>query len=789
MPLGGLLKLDLLYFFSGFIFMYAAVETVILAHLEGKRCAWGYLGVFFFLQGTRLLWGADAFAFGAENPVHLLQTILEASSLGSLFCFGLSFLGPHQAPVRRRIVFLSVTCAIVLAALLFSASALLLAAYALLGIGGGVLTCVFLPRKGETDARDPLWMMLLGAALGLYCLLNILDTAGRLTHVIDARSIVQTGGLGVIIVLNVAIMAHQRSVYQKALQGAPGLFTRIIAEGAYVILPLILAGGWFLTASIGTRAEEEGRENAMLQARSIAATIQSLTDQVDGAASSIAHVSLLRHMLADSTPGPRSVVQEILDQAASMDYPYDYSIADARGMVVASSNHDPKTTLIGRSVAQETWFTDARSRGKGRSYVRSETEQGCSYYHATAIDTPTGVFLGVVTVRASVGALYPAFTTFQDCFLVDETGTIFLSGDAKLLFHRLWNPVQGPGDSAPAGPPPGSGPPGGSPPPDGAPPGNGWGAAIRDMPDYGQSLGFYRSPALVTRISMAPSGWSLVLFSPIAAVSRERLVGIAATFLAMLLMSVFIIIAKIWLISAARVARSESLYRTLIQSSPNWVSIVSPQGAIQFTDALGPHILGMEESEILGSKLPAIFGEEQGYRVAAAIAAAYDGSAPFTDVSITSRDGTTSSWHLHAVPLSLGEKGQPAAMLIGTDITESREAERRLLRAERNLHRDGHHREQGGGAAAAPRGAHGRRGHVRGGDRAPVQQHQHRHPGLPGAAGHGAAAAGGPAAARQRGPILPGPLHRDHLAAPHPHGGAHGSRPGSPPGRDGGCVS
>jgi PAS domain S-box-containing protein len=671
---------DSLYFFSGFIFIFAALESIILARFDDELCEWSYLAGFFFLQAVRLVWGADSFAFGAENPVHLFQAMVEAISLFSLFCFGLFFL-PAFATRRHRIVVpLSALGVPVITTLLIGVDNILIMGDLALGVCGGLLAAIHLPGRRKTTPGDSRWLLTLGIALILYCVIGSIDQANRRFHFMDARIVVQASTLAVSCAVVISVAAHQILVFQKARGGASGVTVRMISGGLYVILPFVLIGGWLLTTSIGQRAEEQQRADSMLQIRSVATAIASVTDQLSSITGILARMPVVLQLPGEASAELHDTAQAILDQTTSIGTPYEFSITDAKGTIIVSSNRSRDDALIGRSIAKEPFFAEAMARGHGRSYLRNENERECSYYDATAIHTSDGGVRGMVVARASVDLLESAFTSVRDCFLVDERGTIYFSGNEKMLFRRLWDPDAGSQPPPAAGSPPMNAVVDGRPP---APPDDGSGPIIGGMPDYGQTLGFFGSPALVTRVSVAPTGWSLVLFSPVYSVSRERLIGIAATLLAVLLMSGFTILAKIGLVSAARVARSESLYRTLIHSSPNWVSIIDPQGIIRFTNAKGPRGFGIDETVTLGRTLHDVFGDEQAYRVAAAIGAAYDASIPSTEITLTAQDGSTTHWYLLAAPLSLGEEGKPATLLIGMDITENREAEQRLLRAER----------------------------------------------------------------------------------------------------------
>jgi PAS domain S-box-containing protein len=667
------LALDFFFFISGFAFVFSAMEAASLVRIDREHRVWGYLFTFFFLQGVRLLWGADVFAFGAESPTHGIQVIVETVSFTSLLFFGFFSMFP-RIDVRLRIaIVLTIGAAAVGLAAAIGSETLRFWACAALGIPGSILAFVsaIAPRSSR-DGKP--WLPVLAAALIGFCVVAALDIAGPLFRLFSARSLMQVIGLATIIAGAIATTGFERKAFALASRGTSRTISWLTSAGVYVLMPLLVCGGWLLNVTIGSQAEDQLKGNALLQAGSVAASVGFATNELTTVARSVAATPPVAGLLSNGDAASLSYAEASLAESAGIFPSTACFVADARGRIIASSDRALLSEKTGQDIRQQSYFKEAMTGGTGMAVIVADRSR-VSLYSSRAVLSSNGAAIGAAVVRRDISNL-TAVTSVPDCFLVDGDGIIAIGSDPSLLLGRLWEGGVPPNGAAAGGPPPSiDAPPGGQPP--------ATSALVRDEPSYGQTTGLYGSPALITRVAVQPAGWSVVLFSSTRAVSTQRLAGIAATLLAVLILSGFTIVAKIGLASAANVLRSESLYRTLVHSSPSWVSLVDRDGIVRFTNAVGTRALSVAEQDVVGRSLADVLGAEAAAQVAGLIDAAQHGTASPREVTLIGHGGAATVWQLRAIPLPVDDGHQPGTMLIGSDVTESREAERRLIRAER----------------------------------------------------------------------------------------------------------
>ena len=89
------------------------------------------------------------------------------------------------------------------------------------------------------------------------------------------------------------------------------------------------------------------------------------------------------------------------------------------------------------------------------------------------------------------------------------------------------------------------------------------------------------------RRSLSPPGWSLIVLVPLRLVTHYRLAGILATLIVSTIVLAFSGIGKITRLSAPRIEESRLRYRGLVETLPDWVSIVDAAGVCRFVNGPG----------------------------------------------------------------------------------------------------------------------------------------------------------------------------------------------------------
>jgi two-component system sensor histidine kinase PilS (NtrC family) len=201
-------------------------------------------------------------------------------------------------------------------------------------------------------------------------------------------------------------------------------------------------------------------------------------------------------------------------------------------------------------------------------------------------------------------------------------------------------------------------------------------------PIDGELVSWAGSTYLASRSFLSIPGWSVVLLGSIADILLYRLAGLLATLIVALVISTFSAVGQISLMDEARVERSESLYRALIEGSPNWVSIVDTTGAFTFTNRAGRESLGISEAGSADGRIENLIGPDHVGEIAANVGVALRGSIATFETVLPSTSGDAKVWRITLVPLRAAGQ-EPTAILIGNDVTEMRGAEARLVRAER----------------------------------------------------------------------------------------------------------
>jgi two-component system cell cycle sensor histidine kinase/response regulator CckA len=131
--------------------------------------------------------------------------------------------------------------------------------------------------------------------------------------------------------------------------------------------------------------------------------------------------------------------------------------------------------------------------------------------------------------------------------------------------------------------------------------------------------------------------------------------------------------------------KSEELYRRVVDSSHDVITLLAPDGTVRFASASAEGVLGYASAELEGKALGTLVHPDDLGFAQAAVGAALTGSSESTVARVRHRDGHWVEMEGIAGPV-LDESGQPEMILtISRDVTERRRAEERRAELEEQL--------------------------------------------------------------------------------------------------------
>ena len=131
-------------------------------------------------------------------------------------------------------------------------------------------------------------------------------------------------------------------------------------------------------------------------------------------------------------------------------------------------------------------------------------------------------------------------------------------------------------------------------------------------------------------------------------------------------------------------ARSEVIFRTLVEAAACLVLILRPDESIAYFSPYSQQLTGRNKEETNGVPFTQLFVPEAARPdTSTAIAATFAGrSAAAYEVPIVTRDGSE-RWFVWNPRRLEDFEGEPAILIVGQDITERRDEQERMLRSER----------------------------------------------------------------------------------------------------------
>jgi PAS domain S-box-containing protein len=655
---------DYLSFVSFVAYFICALECAVLEREEGGRRWLSFLS-FFLFQALAVFWMLVSSVVSAGPWSAVLTPFLLSLSFGSLFT-----VGPTIKLGNRRSLGMTPPALVVIAlcagtGLAFGAARYSSAARLFLGIPGAVFAVLFLLSDPAIRNQRRPWLVAYACTFAVFGIFMLTGLAGEVLFHGGYEEAALVPRVGVSLALAGTLSMHEWRSFARLNRGYGRPLTRLVIYGSFLALPVLLVVGGFVTSWLGQQARDKLRTEYDTEADGIQNAIAAQTGEIDREVSILSGSPLSGLFLTRRDDSSRVQAVEALNRYAHAIQGTCY-LLDTKGNVVASSDGAPDS-FVTTSHAGASWFIDAVRGGAGRSFS-VDTPTYTRVYHGSAPvwELSKGI-IGVGLIVKGMVSLFPPVRPDQDAFLISENGVIFFSTVPGLEYRVLWPlPLATANTLIPS----------------------------RDLgiisfipvldakPGEGDLVSLAGSSFLVSRSFLSIPGWSVVLLGSIADILLYRLAGLLVTLIVMLVIAIFSAVGQMSLLDEARIERSESLYRVLIEGTPDWISIVDPKGAFIFTNRAGRESLGLDSSVSADGSIERLLGPDHVAALAGNVQFALRGGILLFETALPSAGGDTKIWHLTLVPLQAAGQ-EPTAILIGNDVTEMRGAEARLVRAER----------------------------------------------------------------------------------------------------------
>ncbi|HAU36272.1 MAG TPA: hypothetical protein DCX07_00960 [Phycisphaerales bacterium] len=562
---------------------------------------------------------------------------------------------------RRR--WLAVPLALACAGALGGWQMLYVAAVLALALPGGMATAALFVRtaRRERFARFPLYVA--GGAMTLILLLTLLsepvqafqsrvpalaELHARLAMIpIAARS-----ALVLVTAIAIGTASHRARKAQAVSCSVPNERTLLAVAGT--ALALLASVGWLATERLGRHAESEVRRRDGTQAHFLSEHLSEETGKIRDAAQGLAEVPAVVAASVRPNPETLAAAQQALVAGARKYNATVCYLLDASGTTVASSNHDQPDSFVGKNYAFRPHFQEALA---GRPYLYAAlgvTSAQRGFYGSCPVRDESGKPVAVLAVKKNATELESHFEAAPNAVLAAPHGVVFLAGKPELALKSLWPMEYNEQAEVLASRQFGTGP---------------FPSVLDERITRSTRITLDGEDLLATRWPFNDEGWSVVTLSPMAGIRAYRLFGVAMVLLASIMLVGFTLAVRSVRNSAEAVLTAKLRYESLIEGSPNWVSLLSPAGKILTVNRAGGKILGRTPSELVGCEFPSLWPETSTESVRGGLDRALRGERSDFEARYLRADGREVVWSVSLNPVHDTERRLDHVVCIANDIT------------------------------------------------------------------------------------------------------------------------
>lgn len=514
---------DYILFFYGLAFVLLGV-TCFAIDRHAIRCrSWRWLGLFGLVHGAGEWLDLTALIIGDNVAFVLLRTGVVTVSYVLLMEFARRELRNQGYKVPGAWIYLPVLALVVIAGAVHGLPEANAVARYSLGLFGALGTSgVFVvhARAFEGPARRLAFQAALGFALYAIAAGAIVPSAPLWpADVVNQAWFLSATGVPIQLVRGILASYIAVTIWgiwgQKLMaEVASARYTRFLHKQFVVsvgVMGVILLLGWGLTEYFGVvhkqHLQQETRGNLDLLASSLSAE----TAPLDAVARSIAGSPTVLELLGRGKSSGTAAVGYVLSLGVDASNARCGYIFDATGRLVAFSG-ERRPGRVQRYTASGH-FERALSGQPVHELMLNPASGETLYVTAYPVWT-AGEVTGVVLLERSLRGFDANLVAFRNpVFLVDPRGLVAFSNRPGLKLHNMW-----PESGAQHGDP-----------------------ILEEAPVEGAWASVNGESVFVSQRPVSESNWSLVTFSPVEGIFASRVLGIAITLLATIMVLIYIV--------------------------------------------------------------------------------------------------------------------------------------------------------------------------------------------------------------------------------------------------------
>ena len=354
-----------------------------------------------------------------------------------------------------------------------------------------------------------------------------------------------------------------------------------------ILILIISASGWFATVYLGNKARQEIDGESRASVLTLSVYVTSTINAIENAVKTLAFSPGIPPALLSRKAQDIELANRTLDRYSTAFSTISYLMA-ADGMTVASSNRKDLDSLVGKSFGFRPYFQEAAKGQPGHYFALGMVTGKRGFYASCPVQNHLGKVIGVATMKKDIDDLEPFFSQYPFCFLISPVGIIFLSSIPEMKTKSLW-PIDPTtqeklvtsrqfGDKVPE-------------------------AVLNKAIIDGMDVVLGEKDYFVSRKTIDPDGWSIVLLSPTNRIRLYRLIGILVTISVNVIIVVFS--GVIYFTDRSREAyrQNEESKRLLLHSVGNGIFGLDSMGQVTFVNPAALRMIGFAEEEILSQNI------------------------------------------------------------------------------------------------------------------------------------------------------------------------------------------
>ena len=354
-----------------------------------------------------------------------------------------------------------------------------------------------------------------------------------------------------------------------------------------ILILIITASGWFATVYLGNKARQEIDGESRASVLTLSVYVTSTINAIENAVKTLAFSPGIPPALLSRKAQDIELANRTLDRYSTAFSTISYLMA-ADGMTVASSNRKDLDSLVGKSFGFRPYFQEAAKGQPGHYFALGMVTGKRGFYASCPVQNHLGKVIGVATMKKDIDDLEPFFSQYPFCFLISPVGIIFLSSIPEMKTKSLW-PIDPTtqeklvtsrqfGDKVPE-------------------------AVLNKAIIDGMDVVLGEKDYFVSRKTIDPDGWSIVLLSPTNRIRLYRLIGILVTISVNVIIVVFS--GVIYFTDRSREAyrQNEESKRLLLHSVGNGIFGLDSMGQVTFVNPAALRMIGFAEEEILSQNI------------------------------------------------------------------------------------------------------------------------------------------------------------------------------------------